>query len=50
MESSGEIGRINISATTYAQVKEFAGFRFEPRGMVGAKNKGDMEMYFVSRA
>ncbi|MEO8067393.1 MAG: adenylate/guanylate cyclase domain-containing protein [Flavobacteriales bacterium] len=50
MESSGEIGRVNISATTYAQVKNVAGFRFEARGLVGAKNKGDLEMYFVSRA
>lgn len=50
MESSGEIGRVNISATTYAQVKDLAGFRFDARGMVGAKNKGDLEMYFVSRA
>ncbi|MFZ1688946.1 MAG: adenylate/guanylate cyclase domain-containing protein [Flavobacteriales bacterium] len=50
MESSGEVGRVNISATTHAQVKDIAGLRFEPRGMVGAKNKGDLEMYFVYRS
>ncbi len=47
MESSGEIGKINISAATYAQVKEQ--FACTYRGKVGAKNKGELDMYFVDR-
>jgi ligand-binding sensor domain-containing protein/class 3 adenylate cyclase len=45
MESSGEVGKINISAATYAYIK--AHFDCEARGMVEAKNKGELEMYFV---
>ncbi len=45
MESSGEAGKINISATTYALVKDH--FDCTARGMVQAKNKGELEMYFV---
>ncbi|HEY90117.1 MAG TPA: PAS domain S-box protein [Thermoflexia bacterium] len=46
MESSGEIGRVNISAGTYALVKEQ--FDCEYRGKVFAKHKGQVEMYFVN--
>ena len=49
MESSGEPGRVNISAVTYALVMDVPGLRFEARGQIEAKNKGVMEMYFVSR-
>lgn len=45
MESSGEPGKVNISETTYKQVK--SGFHCTPRGKIQAKNKGEMEMYFV---
>ena len=50
MESSGEVGQVNISEATYELVKEQAGslFTFTPRGKVQAKGKGEMEMYFVS--
>ncbi|MCC6839369.1 MAG: hypothetical protein IT230_04345 [Flavobacteriales bacterium] len=50
MESSGEEGRVNISGGLYALVKDHPGFVFTPRGRVQAKGKGEMEMYFVSRA
>ena len=52
MESSGEVGQVNISETTYALVREQAGsrFKFTPRGKVQAKGKGEMEMYFVASA
>jgi class 3 adenylate cyclase len=50
MESSSEPGRVNISATTYALVKDVPGLRFEARGQVEAKGKGALEMYFVERA
>ncbi len=45
LESSGEAGRVNISGATYELVKEF--FDCEFRGKVAAKNKGDIDMYFV---
>ncbi|MBL0043085.1 MAG: tetratricopeptide repeat protein [Flavobacteriales bacterium] len=48
MESSGEVGQVNISEATYALVKNENGLTFTPRGKVQAKGKGEMEMYFVS--
>ncbi|MEO8068592.1 MAG: adenylate/guanylate cyclase domain-containing protein [Flavobacteriales bacterium] len=52
MESSGEVGQVNISEATYALVREQASglFDFTPRGKVQAKGKGEMEMYFVDQA
>jgi class 3 adenylate cyclase/TolA-binding protein len=45
MESSGEVGKVNISDTTYELVKGV--FHCTPRGKIQAKNKGEIEMYFV---
>lgn len=45
MESSGEASRINISSDTHALVKDQ--FIFVHRGKVSAKNKEDIDMYFV---
>ena len=45
LESSGEANQINISQATYARVKDF--FVCEYRGRVAAKNKGEIDMYFV---
>ncbi|MFA5912329.1 MAG: adenylate/guanylate cyclase domain-containing protein [Burkholderiales bacterium] len=45
MESSGEIGRVNISAYTYDLVR--GEFDCEYRGKVDAKGKGQIDMYFV---
>ena len=65
MESSGEVGKVNISEATYALVKDVKAqnaqhvthqpvtpmaFTFTPRGKIQAKGKGEMEMYFVSFA
>ncbi len=47
MESSGEVGQVNISESTYALVKDEQGLSFISRGKVQAKGKGGMEMYFV---
>lgn len=47
MESSGEEGRVNISGTTYELVKDY--FDCIYRGKIPAKNKGDIDMYFVNR-
>lgn len=45
MESSGQVGKVNISEATYALVKD--DFVCEYRGEVEAKGKGKMGMYFV---
>lgn len=49
MESSGEVGKVNISGSTYALIKDEPGFIFTPRGKVQAKGKGELEMFFVDR-
>jgi adenylate cyclase len=46
MESSGEPGKINISGSTYELVKN--DFTCTYRGKIQAKNKGEVDMYFVS--
>ena len=45
MESSGEIGKVNISGSTYELVKDK--FSCVHRGKIEAKNKGFIDMYFV---
>jgi class 3 adenylate cyclase len=45
MESSGEAGKVNISGETYEMVKDV--FRCCHRGKIKAKNKGEINMYFV---
>jgi len=45
MESNGEIGKINISDTTYELVKDQFDCTF--RGNIKIKNKGTIDMYFV---
>ena len=45
MESSSEAGRVNISGSTYDLVKQL--FNCSHRGKIDAKNKGEIDMYFV---
>ncbi len=45
MESSGEIGRVNISGSTFKLVQHF--FDCEYRGKMPVKYKGELDMYFV---
>ena len=45
MESSGEAGKVNISGSTYEIVKDK--FTCTHRGKIEAKNKGEIDMYFV---
>jgi|JI9StandDraft_1071089.scaffolds.fasta_scaffold00704_19 class 3 adenylate cyclase len=47
MESSGHPGKINISGSTYELIRDY--FECEYRGRVNAKNKGEIDMYFVLR-
>jgi len=46
MESSGEAGKVNISGSTFELVKN--DFTCTYRGKIQAKNKGEVDMYFVS--
>jgi class 3 adenylate cyclase len=46
MESSSDAGKVNISASTFAFVKDE--FICEYRGKVPAKNVGEVEMYYIS--
>jgi class 3 adenylate cyclase len=47
MESCSEAGKVNISGTTYALIKDH--FACTHRGKVEAKNKGQIDMYFVDK-
>lgn len=47
MESNGEVGKVNISQTTYDVVKDR--FDCSYRGEVTAKGKGKLKMYFAER-
>lgn len=49
MQSSGEVGKVNISQSTYELLKANSSFKFESRGKIEAKGKGEIEMYFVSK-
>jgi adenylate cyclase len=45
MESSGEAEKVNISETTYNLIKSQSGLRFDPRGLIVAKGKGEISMF-----
>ena len=47
MEGSGEVGKVNISESTFELTKEM--FKFEYRGKITAKGKGEINMYFVEQ-
>jgi class 3 adenylate cyclase len=47
MEANGVPGQINLSESTYHRVKNF--FDTEDRGTIGAKNKGGLPMFFLTR-
>jgi len=48
MESNGEVGKVNVSQSTYELIKNEFGLEFESRGKIEAKGKGEVEMWFVS--
>jgi len=45
IETNGEVGKINISSSTYQEIKD--SFSCEYRGKIQAKGKGELDMYFV---
>ncbi len=47
MEDSSDEGKVNISGTTYELVKDH--FDCTYRGKIAAKNKGEVDMYFVEQ-
>lgn len=47
LEANGTPGRVNVSESTHHRVKEL--FVAEARGIIEAKNKGQLAMYFVNR-
>ena len=47
MESSGEVGKVNISGSTYELIKDK--FTCEYRGEIEAKGKGKIKMYFIEQ-
>jgi class 3 adenylate cyclase len=46
MEQNSEAGKINISGSTFELIKDE--YDFEHRGKIKAKNKGEVDMYFVN--
>ena len=50
MESNGEVGKVNISESTYVLIMDSPIFKFTSRGKIEAKGKGEIEMYFVEKA
>lgn len=46
MEQTGEVGKINISGDTYHLLKDK--FTSTYRGKINAKNKGEVDMYFLN--
>lgn len=47
METSGEVGRVNVSETTYEYISPF--FECSSRGKIPTKNTGDIAMFYVDR-
>lgn len=45
LETSGEVGKINISGSTHELIK--TKYQCDYRGKIEAKNKGEIDMYFV---
>ena len=50
METNGEVDKVNISQATYELLKDDPDFAFESRGKIEAKGKGEITMFFVSKA
>ncbi|MFT5103890.1 MAG: adenylate cyclase [Saprospiraceae bacterium] len=47
MESHGDVGKVNISKSTYDRLKNVPDFVFESRGKIEAKGKGAVDIWFV---
>jgi len=49
IESTGEVGEVNISYTTYLRIQHEPEFDFVHRGKLNAKGKGEIDMYFARK-
>lgn len=49
MENSGQVGKVNISKSTFELIKEDSTFKFLSRGKIKTKDKDDIEMWFVEK-
>ena len=47
IESNCEVGKVNISQTTYELLKDDPAFAFESRGKIETKGKGKLNMYYL---
>ena len=47
METSGEVGRVNVSEITYEYISPF--FECSSRGKIPTKNTGEISMFYVDR-
>lgn len=47
MESTGEAMKIHTSSVTYNLLKKIGGYRFEERGVIKVKGKGDMRTFWL---
>jgi len=45
VETNGEVGKVNVSQATYSEVRDY--FVCEYRGKIHAKNKGEIDMFFI---
>jgi class 3 adenylate cyclase len=45
METAGEAFKVNVSGATFAEIEPY--FEFAYRGKIAAKNKGEVDMYYV---
>lgn len=50
LESSGSIGMVNISQTTYDLIKDDPDFVTTFRGKIEVKGKGALKMYFINKS
>lgn len=49
MESMGEVGKVNVSDSTYQALKNEPDLAFKSRGKIEVKGKGEVEMWFVEK-
>ena len=49
IESGGEAGKVNLSISTYNEIKKSDKLQFTPRGSIKIKNRGEIEMFFVRK-
>lgn len=49
VETAGEVGKVNLSQSTYEMIMKDPTFKFQSRGKIKVKGKADIEMWFVEK-